>query len=117
MIFKLGQLKLGGRGVERRLIGPRIDDEQQVALLDVLIVDDRQFRNRPAHMRRDSDRVGANVSVVGAWIYIVEARDVETDDDSSYYDRGAQHVAGKSQGHRCFAGLGSSRHSSVLRFD
>ncbi len=41
--IELGQLKLGGRGVQYRFIWPRIDDEQQVALLDILIVDDRQF--------------------------------------------------------------------------
>lgn len=105
--IQLGQLQLGGRGVERGLVRPGIDDEQQVTLLDVLIVDDLQFRDRPAHVRCDFDRVGANVSVVSARINVVESLDVEADNDSRDYDRNADQVAGESARDRLFGGIGS----------
>ncbi len=41
--FEIGQIQPGFGRVKRRLVGARIDHEQQVPFLDVLIVDHRQL--------------------------------------------------------------------------
>jgi hypothetical protein len=67
------------------LIRARIDDEQQVARLDMLIVAQRKLDDRAAHLRRYPDDICAHVGVVGARMEIVEAHNVsaehEVDDD------------------------------------
>ena len=91
---RLGQVEFG-------LIWTRIDHEQQVAGLDVLIVAQRKLDDRAAHLGRDPDDIGAHVSVVSARMEIVEAHNVgaedEVDDDhrdeQDSRDNPARHIA------------------------
>ena len=53
--FRLGQL--GTHRGKRRLIGPRIDHEEQVSLLDDLPVGEMNFGQVAAHPRPDLDRI------------------------------------------------------------
>jgi hypothetical protein len=57
--FSAGVLQLG-------LVWARIDDKQQIVLLDRLIVDDIELYERTLYVRRDPNHVCTNVGIVGA---------------------------------------------------
>ena len=46
------------------LVGPRVDDEEQVALAYLLVVPHPQLDDVPAHLGRDADEVGSHRGVV-----------------------------------------------------
>ena len=48
----------------RDLVRPRVDDEEQVAFADLLIVPDAQIDDVTAHLRCDAHEVGAHRRVV-----------------------------------------------------
>ena len=79
--LEIGQREARLGALERRLVRPRIDHEEQRSLGHMLVVVNRQFDDRPAHVRRDTDHVGSHVSVVGARVYVVQTQHIEADHD------------------------------------
>jgi hypothetical protein len=59
------ELELGLDLREARLVGTRIDDEEQVSLSHRLVVDRAELGERAAHVRGDADHVGAHAGVIG----------------------------------------------------
>ena len=57
----LAQLRLAG--VERHLEIEGIDDVEHISLVNILVVDDPNFRDLPRHLRRDSRDLHANRAV------------------------------------------------------
>src|SRR5262249_25920412 len=87
--------QVGPGTLERTLVGAGIDDEEEIARLERLIVDNGQLHDRPAHVWRDAHDIGAHVGVVGAWRAPVELEDPQGDqhrrDDDRRPDRPAEH--------------------------
>ena len=103
--LEIGQREARLGALERRLVWPRIDHEEQRALGQVLVVANRQFDDRTAHVRRDADDVGAHVGVVGARVDVVEAQHVETGHDRADDDCEADDAAGHMQNPRTPLGM------------
>ena len=114
--LEIGQRKVGLGALERRLVGPRIDHEQQHAFGHVLVVVNRQFHDRTAHVRRDADDVGAHVGIVGPRVDVVEAEHGEAGDDCADNDCQAEDAAGQMQDRPALRGCFVVRHQRALKF-
>jgi hypothetical protein len=95
--LEAGEPELGLRLIEDRLVGARVDDEEQVAGADPLVVDDRQRDDRPGDVRGDADGVGAHVGVVGARLVVEHAIDDHAHHSRGDDDGGAEQASGEAQ--------------------
>ena len=80
--------------MERRFVGARVDLEQQVALLDELVVDDRQLDDRAGDARRDLDHLGHHLAVPGPGVGHVVPVAPEDRGEQDHGDRGGHEGLG-----------------------
>jgi len=75
--------------IQAKLIGLRVDLEEHLALLDLLVVEHVELDDAAAHLRGQIDDVGLNGGVVGAWPFVRAAGDKHPrDDDARQRDEG-----------------------------
>ena len=66
--LRLSEDKFAPRALQLSLVRSRVDDKQQIVLLDRLIVDDIELNKRAFYVRRDPDHVCSDIGIVGARI-------------------------------------------------
>ena len=59
-----GESQVGPGAFQRNLVRPRVDHEEEVARLNLLVVMHKYFGDVAVHLRRDTDEVGANRSII-----------------------------------------------------
>jgi hypothetical protein len=82
------------RAEQLGLIGPRVDYEQEIVRLDLLIVHHIQLNQRPLYVRQDPDQIGADIGVIRAWIAAAQPR---RRDETPNDNRGAYQTAQNAQ--------------------
>src|SRR4029453_921142 len=83
------------RLVQRALVGPGVDDEEELPSMDALVVDNGKLDQRPADLGRDTHAGCAHVGVVCARIGVVGPPDDEAEDQGRQDREHAQQPSGE----------------------
>ena len=88
----------GPGALQRELIRPRVDQEEQIPFLHRLVVTDVELHDVPAHLGRDPDEVGANRRIVRLRSRLPLEERHHHGDDRCRNDGASQHAAQDAAG-------------------
>ena len=101
--LRLSEDKFAPRALQLSLVRSRVDDKQQIVLLDRLIVNDMELHERTFYVRRDPNHVCTDVGIIGARVSGARPRGHHRRCDAGEDDRQPDQAPQNAEGPRCAA--------------